>query len=129
MGPSTHLFVNDSVAQMQAFPESFPGINIDVCYLDSWDLDWTDPEAAALHGLAEWRAICGLLSPSALVIIDDTPASLGWIPVQFHEAAQDFRADHGFLPGKGALVHQQLVNSSKARILWHGYNIVYELRP
>lgn len=121
----THLIVDDSVHFLTEFAMSNPDMQVDICYLDSWDLDWSDSEPAALHGLSEWRAIAPLMRKGSILIIDDSPASLEWIPIEHQEKASRFQDTHGFLPGKGALVHQELRKNDRVRITWHGYNVVY----
>jgi hypothetical protein len=121
----THLMVDDSVHFLTAFAQEHAGLKIDVCYLDSWDLDWANPDPAAIHGLAEWHAVSPLIGPGSALIIDDSPGSLEWVPTQHQEAAETYFASHGYLPGKGALAHQELIADPRVSAIWHGYNSVY----
>jgi hypothetical protein len=123
---STHLAVEDSVRFLTSFAIDNPGLRVDVCYLDSWDLDWSNPDPAAAHGLAEWHAIKPRMGPGSVLVIDDSPSSLEWVPSSHHEEAKDYYSSHGYLPGKGALAHQDLLADPKVHVLWHGYNAVYE---
>lgn len=44
---------------------------VDLFYLDSWDVKWSDDTASAQHHLKEFLAIEPCLKPGALVAIDD----------------------------------------------------------
>ena len=121
----THLVVDDSVHFLAVFAQTHPDLKVDVCYLDSWDLDWSDPEPAARHGLAEWHAIAPLLGPGSILIIDDSPGSLQWVPENQRQLAATYQASRGVLPGKGELAHLELVADPLATVVWHGYNAVY----
>ena len=125
VGTQTHLIVGDSIEFLKTFAANGEGDGLDVVYLDSWDLDWDCPEPAEEHGLHEWHAIQGLLKPGSVLIIDDTPASLHWVPEILHEKGKHFLHSRGFLPGKGALIARELEEANEFTKLWHGYNLVY----
>ena len=122
----THLIVSDSVSFLQDFARNHVGENVDICYLDSWDVDWQDPEPSMEHGLAEFHAIERLLGPGSVLLIDDTPTSLDVMPLRGRDAAASFLGQRGFLPGKGALVIQELQSRSNVRVIWQGYSVAYE---
>lgn len=44
---------------------------VDLFYLDSWDVDWHDDSASADHHLAEFLQIEPWIKPGAVVVIDD----------------------------------------------------------
>jgi predicted O-methyltransferase YrrM len=44
---------------------------IDLFYLDSYDVKWNDDHASAEHHLTEFQTIESYLKPGALVVIDD----------------------------------------------------------
>lgn len=121
----THLVVDDSVHFLTDFAQRREGTVVGVCYLDSWDLDWSDPDPAAAHGLAEWHAVRPLMGPGSVLVIDDSPGSLDWVPEGHRQEAEAYLASHGYLPGKGALAHQELVADPRVSLKWHGYNSVY----
>lgn len=125
----THLVVDDSVHFLTSLAEQRPGLRVDVCYLDSWDLDFAAPDAAAAHGLAEWHAVSPLMGAGSILIIDDTPGSVEWVPAEHQEGARNYLASFGYLPGKGSLVHQELASNPHVRVVWHGYNVVYHFGP
>lgn len=125
LSQNSHLVVDDSVEFIERFRASAIVDRIDLCYLDSWDLDWSDPEPAEIHGLREWLAIKPILGHGSVLVVDDTPADLSWIPSNFsHNAAKYLRA-RGRLPGKGSLIDRELVHRKDVTKLWHGYNCVY----
>lgn len=48
-------------------------LDIDLLYLDSFDLDWRNPHPSALHHLLELCAVMPLLARGTLVVVDDSP--------------------------------------------------------
>lgn len=125
VGPHTHLVVEDSVRFLTDFTASHRDVILGMCYLDSWDLDWSDPDPAAEHGLAEFHAIRPLLGRGSVLVIDDSPGTMAWVPQDKQDSADRYLRERGYLPGKGALVHRELANDPRVRIVWHGYNAVY----
>jgi hypothetical protein len=98
--------------------------HIDLCYLDSWDVDWSNPLPSALHGLSEFNAVRDYLKPGSVLVVDDTPNDIHWIPNRHHDEAVTFKNVHGVLPGKGAFIHKIIKSESPQSVLWHGYNLV-----
>lgn len=75
-------------------------LDIDLLYLDSFDLDWRNPHPAALHHLQELCAAMPLLASGTLVVVDDSPRQWA-IAGQQNEA----RLLHDFgVSGKGVYV-------------------------
>lgn len=93
-------------------------------YLDSWDVDWDDPMPSATHGLSEWQAVQRLSRARDVVVIDDTPNSLDYIPSSSHDVASRFKSQHGVFPGKGSLVVSSDFESLGWALEYHGYNVV-----
>ena len=60
------FLVGDSVRRLW----NVPGM-VQLLYLDSFDLQWTNPHPSALHHLAEMASASRLLQPGSLVLIDD----------------------------------------------------------
>ena len=126
---STHLVVGDSVDFLNGFTAVHARERIGLAYLDSWDVVWEDPDPAAKHGLREWNALQPILGPGSVVVIDDTPASPGWIlDDEARAAAQDFLDRCGYMPGKGSLVFQQVKDDERIEVVHHAYNLVLRLR-
>ncbi len=121
----THLEVDDSVRFLAHLAEIRPFTQVGLCYLDSWDLDWEDPEPAENHGLNEWRAIKPLIGRGSILLIDDSPSSLEWVPTELQARGRELLSRRGYLAGKGALVDQELANDPSCEKIWHGYNSVY----
>lgn len=128
VGDSTRMVIDDSVEFIERWVTDSPGRRLDLAYLDSWDVNWATPDAAALHGLREWRAIQPAVHPGTVVVIDDTPSSIDHIPVQFHKEAQRWVAEKGALPGKGSLVLTQSDFTENWQVLHHDYNLVCRRR-
>jgi hypothetical protein len=122
---NTLMVLGDSVNFLHSLAST--GNKIDLFYLDSWDLDWADPFPSAEHGLAEWNALQPLAQTGTLVLIDDTPLDLTWVPKrnrQWLPKAEQSLMRNGWLPGKGALVLKQVESRTDVSILWHGYNLL-----
>jgi len=64
-------------------------LDIDLLYLDSFDVDWRNPHPSALHHLFELCAVMPLVASGTLVVVDDSPR-------QWFAAVQE---------GSAALVH------------------------
>lgn len=122
----TTYLVSDSVSAIEAFSSKFSINTIDFVYLDSWDVDWDDPLPSAKHGLAEFNAISRYLKTGSIILIDDTPNEIDWIPVSSRELALTFLATYGALPGKGALILSNQEINSDYEILYHSYNLVLQ---
>jgi hypothetical protein len=78
--------------------------NIDLIYLDSYDLDWNKPHKSSLHHLKELCAIIPKLKKGCVIMIDDNNNGVG----------------------KGQYVSDFLENIG-ATLLFSNYQIAYEL--
>ena len=61
------FLVGDSVRRLRELPAACA----DLLYLDSFDLDWTNPHPSALHHLQEIASGIHVLKPGGLLLIDD----------------------------------------------------------
>ena len=130
VGPATHLHVGDSVAFLSGLAEGAEPGAVDLFYLDSYDLDWTDPAPSEAHVVAEWEALRGVARPGALVLIDDTPLDVNWLSRSDLAAAATANvAATGAMPGKGARLLRELAADPSVEVLWHGYNVLLRIRP
>jgi hypothetical protein len=100
---------------------------IDLVYFDSWDVDWGNPFASAEHGKKELIAIRPFLRTGTIIVVDDTPVSMKWIPFSDHDVATKFKIEYGVLPGKGAFYNQALVGIDFV-IIHHDYNLVIHIK-
>jgi cephalosporin hydroxylase len=66
---------NDSVAWLLRM--AMVGLKTDLLYLDSYDIDWADPEPSMRHHLAEVKVARPMLSPGSIVAVDDNQPEVG----------------------------------------------------
>jgi hypothetical protein len=121
------FFVMDSVAFLQKLTVLTGASQVNLFYLDSWDVDWGDPIPSAMHGQKEIESIKPFLRTGTILVIDDTPNSINWIPVANREAAEKFTDNFGVLPGKGAL-YAGVLSDLKYEVLHHDYNLVLKFK-
>jgi hypothetical protein len=120
LGKRSTCYISDSVE----FLKSEIARGADVYFLDSWDVDWQNPMAAAVHGLQEFNAIRSDLKEGVILFIDDTPKSVDRIPDEAHGTAKKFEIENGVLPGKGALVLRELQADSNYEVIHHDYAFI-----
>ena len=125
---NTLLHCDDSVHFLEQWSKGNPGVKIDLLYLDSWDVDWNNPNPSSMHGMAEFLATSGHLHSGSLLLIDDTPAN-----EKFFASAQtellnfkNFYIENGFYPGKGALVKALLKANGRGKEIMHQYQLLWE---
>lgn len=126
VSPQTTLVCDDSVVFLRQWAKRHRGESVSLVYLDSWDLSFNNPMSAAIHCLNEFLAIESHLRDGALLLIDDTPGSVDWVPAEFREAAHAFYAVHGVLPGKGMLVDLLLQARPGVKKIHHRYQTLYQ---
>lgn len=119
----THFYVMDSVQFLLNFTDIAARKSVDLIYLDSLDVDWGNSFESAEHGEKELLAIRQLLRSGTIIVIDDTPAEMKWIPVSDRVAATNFKNQFGVLPGKGAF-HNRALEGIDFKIIHHDYNLV-----
>jgi hypothetical protein len=122
---NSHFYISDSIRFLESVDIEGQMPKIDLVYLDSWDVDWANPHPSAVHGLEEFRRVVPFLHSGGILVIDDTPIDLKWIPIQYRQMANEYKNEYGVLPGKGALVVRELQDNAGARKVWHDYNCVY----
>jgi hypothetical protein len=119
------LCCDDSVRFLRRWVEDHPGERLDLVYLDSWDLDISNPLRSATHGLEELFAIAPALRDGSLLLIDDTPVDVDWFPPDDREAARSFQSAYGLVPGKGMLVDRYLEGRDDVTKVHHRYQVLY----
>jgi len=120
LGETVHLAVDDSVNFLNNFEVPAPHKAISLAYLDSWDVDFENPEPAMEHGLREWEALIPLLAPGSIVVIDDTPIE----SLLYGKAVSKSRWHVGKIPGKGTLILENEFFRSHFQVMYHHYNLV-----
>jgi hypothetical protein len=124
----SQFFCNDSVGYLKELAKT--AHQLDLLYLDSWDVDWQDPLPSAMHGLHEFLSIYPTLKPGSLVLIDDTPSDSSVISrVQPMHAASvaAFLRTYGFSPGKGGLIKEFLSSHHIGKEIAHDYQLLWML--
>ena len=71
----TSVEANDSVAYLLHLATL--GITVDLLYLDSYDIDWANPEPSMRHHEAELDAAWPMLAPGSIVAVDDNRGDVG----------------------------------------------------
>lgn len=99
--------VGDSVKYLSELPNKD---QVDLFYLDSYDVDWQNDTPSAQHHLREWHAIAYHLSPGTVVVIDDNARFL-------HNNQRT---------GKGRLIIEELQRHQRP-ILYDQYQIVFQI--
>jgi len=131
MCPATQLVCDDSVAFFKRWiTDDYKSTANDfkstanVIYLDSYDLDFYDPEPSGNHGLAEYNALIPAIKKDTLLLIDDTPATPEWLDTrgQLYVDMVDFYTNTGIMPGKGMYVLDRVNNAEK---IIHNYQLLY----
>lgn len=119
----THFYVGDSVKFLKDVLVNKTK-KVDLFYLDSFDVDWQNPLPAAQHGLAEFNALKKYIRKGTVIVVDDTPATIDYIPKHFHKYTFKFLEELGVLPGKGALILTEFQKMKNVQVLLHEYNLV-----
>lgn len=100
----TRFICGDSIEVLSRLARSSSAPEFDLVYLDSLDLDWEYPERSMAHGLREFELVAPLVRAGGVVLVDDTPSDLLYVPAASRSVAARFEAATGRLPGKGALI-------------------------
>ena len=122
MCPATTLVHGDSVQFFNDWASE--NKKADVIYLDSYDLDFYNPDPSGMHGLAEYNALKTSIQKGTLMLVDDTPSTPYWIDNRdrLYKDMVSFYNQFGFLPGKGMYILNQVKN---ATTLLHNYQLLY----
>lgn len=125
MCPATTLVCEDSVEFLKEWVDENKGLQANVVYLDSFDLDWYNPHPSAEHGQKEYVALTPSFKKGTLLLIDDTPINPYWLDTrdQLYDDMTIYYNKHHHLPGKGQYV---LDIEKPANLLLHNYQILYK---
>ena len=116
----TELVVGDSVEFLRGLDEKHE--SADLIYLDSFDVDWSNPQPAEIHGEAEFKIAMRLVRVGGIILIDDTPT----LSAAERIGIELVRANETVLPmsrGKGARAVRFLETSSEFAIFFHDYAV------
>ena len=124
MCPATHLICDDSVSFFKNWGKTRDVAN--VIYLDSFDLDFYNPQPSGNHGLAEYKALMPVIKKNTLLLIDDTPINPYWLDTRsklYNDMSVYYTNNSNTLPGKGMFVLNEITNANK---LIHNYQVLYK---
>ena len=94
--------------------------DLDIIYLDSFDLDIKNPIPSEKHGLQEFLLLNEKISSGTIISIDDTPDT-------FEKFSVTEINQFNYVPGKGRLIIDYLKSNPKMyKILYHNYALVLE---
>jgi hypothetical protein len=116
---------DDSVRFLARWAQPQFARQVNLVYLDSWDLNIHNPLLAANHGLQEFLAIRPSLVHGSILLVDDTPASIEYFQGADFFLARKFFDETGLVPGKGALINKILENDSRFEKIAHDYQVVF----
>jgi len=109
LGEMVAAHTGDSVKFLHDLATNQPLRQIDLLYLDSYDLDVQNPYPSALHHLKELAAARPCLGPGSVVAVDD-----------------NFLLDTGGYVGKGLLV-EEWFSQVGIKPLYCGYQFIWQL--
>lgn len=124
----TTLHCDDSVSFLKKY--SNHNKKVDLVYLDSWDVKWSDPLPSAMHGLNELLAIFPRLEKGSIILVDDTPLDqevMKKVQPNHIESFIKFKKKYGFPPGKGSLIKFFLEHQRIGKKIAHSYQLLWQL--
>jgi hypothetical protein len=123
---ATTVITNDSVSFLTDW--STNKLIANAVYLDSYDLDFSNPIPSGQHGLEEYKAIRPSLTSGSLLLIDDTPVSPYWTNSRdktYNNLKQNYTVENYKMPGKGMFIIDT-VSPHEAITLMHQYQLLYK---
>jgi hypothetical protein len=121
---NTHLVISDSVK----FLAENPMPKTDLYFLDSWDLDFSNPIPSAIHGMLEFMAIKEQLKSGSLLFVDDTPSKLIFEDRNLRNDDFEFERLFNCVPGKGALIKKYLDANLPHEVLHHEWSFLARIK-
>ena len=118
LSKNSKTVIEDSVKFIDEYKKTYFE-NLDLIYLDSFDLDLNNPEPSMNHGYKEFSLLDKKIRNGCIIIIDDTPCDLNYFDSDII-SNQDF----SFIPGKGTLILNEIKESNNYEILFHEYALV-----
>ena len=123
------FFCDDSITFLKKWSKNNPDKKIDLLYLDSWDVNWYEPNRSSLHGLGEFLAISRNLKTGSLLLVDDTPLDalqLKNVQPELVEPFEEYFQRNCFYPGKGSLIKQLLKSVGRGHEISHKYQLLWQ---
>lgn len=120
LSKNTELSIGDSVEFLQSLYDNKE--SVDLIYLDSYDVDWENPEPAELHGEAEFKIAMELVRIGGIILIDDTPTSAAAIRVGIH-MNERMSGGSQAIRGKGAKALQLVETNPHFSVVYHDYAV------
>jgi hypothetical protein len=120
LSKNTELSIGDSVEFLQSLYDNKE--SVDLIYLDSYDVDWENPEPAELHGEAEFKIAMELVRIGGIILIDDTPTpgAASRVGIRMNDAVLGGSPS---IRGKGAKALQLVEANPNFSILYHDYAV------
>lgn len=120
LSKDTELAIADSVEYLKGLNDNKE--SVDFIYLDSYDVDWENPEPAELHGEAEFKIAMELVRVGGIVLIDDTPTpgAASRVGIRMNDAVTGGSPS---VRGKGAKALQLVEANPNFSILYHDYAV------
>lgn len=118
----TNINCGDSVSFLKQLSNN-KYLDIDLLYLDSYDLDWNNSHPSALHHLKELTAIMPILQKGTLIVVNDSFRNVATIPTidSNGKVVQTVIRDLG-ISGKGKYLAEFFQNIG-CQIVIEGYQI------
>ena len=117
---NSKAFVDDSVNFIKNYDKTKLN-ELNLIYLDSYDLDLDNPEPSMQHGLNEFLLIDSFIDVGTVIAIDDTPISLELFG---QEVVDKYKENKDFLPGKGTYVLEHINKKNNYEVIYHHYSLV-----
>lgn len=125
---SINIFTSDSVRFLKLLDKDIVR-NLDIVYLDSFDLDLMNPEPSENHGLNEFINIYKDLKVGCLVAIDDTPSDYSYfLPIK-SEVKEEYKKQikkngQDYIPGKGRKILDLIATDKNFKVIFHEYAVI-----
>lgn len=120
----TQVICSDSVSFLKNFKKE-----IDLAYLDSFDVDWNNQKLSKDHHLKEFKQISKLFKVNSLLLIDDTPKNYLWMDLK--KTNKNYQKIINIIKsskfnGKGAFIYPHLIKNWL--LLLHQYQVLWKCK-
>lgn len=119
VSPAVTVHTGDSVGFLREIATAPPApfTSVDLLYLDSYDVDFTNPHPSALHHIKELLAVSPLVTKETLVVLDDSPSDAVLL---FNEAGSVSFLSKPAISGKGKYI-AEYAQAVQAELQFTGY--------